>query len=61
MLAIHNVENLDNSKLNISRKKTKKNQILLYDTKRRIDDFISKIKYRKNGAYEDVPHFVVTK
>jgi hypothetical protein len=26
-----------------------------------VDDFINKIKYRKNGKYEDVPHFVVSK
>jgi hypothetical protein len=58
---IHNVENLDNSKINIIRKKTKKNQILLYDTKRRVDDFVNKIKYRKNSKYEDIPHFLVSK
>lgn len=47
--------------LNVNKRKTKKNQILLYDTKRRIDDFINKIKYRKNGKYEDIPHFVINK
>lgn len=52
---------LDKDNLNIHNKKTKKSQILLYDTQRRCDDFINKIKYRKNGKYEDVPHFVVTK
>ena len=61
MLVIHNLENLDNSKINIIRKKTKKNQILLYDTKRRVDDFVNKIKYRRNGKYEDIPHFIVSK
>lgn len=61
MLPIHNVENLDSFKINVKRKKTKKNQILLYDTKRRLDDFLNKIKYRRNGAYDDVPHFVVSK
>lgn len=59
MLVIHNVEGLDDK--NIIKKKYKKTQILLYDTKRRTDDFINKIKYRKNGKYEDIPHFVVTK
>jgi hypothetical protein len=48
-------------KLNIKRKKTKKTQILLYDTQRRIDDFINKIKYRNNGQYEDIPHFIISK
>ena len=48
-------------KLNIKRKKTKKTQILLYDTQRRVDDFINKLKYRNNGQYEDIPHFVISK
>lgn len=61
MLTIHDVETLDKKKLNVVRKKSKKTQILLYDTQRRVDDFIHKIKYRKNGKYDDVPHFVVSK
>ena len=61
MLVIHDIETIDKSQLNIIKKKTKKTQILLYDTRRRIDDFVNKIKYRKNGKYEDVPHFVVSK
>jgi N-acetyl-anhydromuramyl-L-alanine amidase AmpD len=61
MLVIHDIETIDKSQLNISKKKSKKTQILLYDTQRRIDDFVNKIKYRKNGKYEDVPHFVVSK
>lgn len=48
-------------KLNIKRKKTKKTQILLYDTQRRVEDFLNKIKYRNGGQYEDIPHFVVSK
>ena len=58
-MLVHDVEILDN--LNIVKRKSKKTQILLYDTQRRVDDFINKIKYRKNGGYEDVPHFVVSK
>jgi len=61
MLEIHTVERLDNKKLNVNRRKTKKTQILLYDTGRRIDDFISKLEYRNNGQYSEVPHFVITK
>ncbi len=61
MLEIHNVEGLDNKSLNIVRRKTKKNQILLYDTGRRTDDFINKLKYRKGGKYNEIPHFIVTK
>lgn len=61
MLTVHKIEIIEEDKLNIIRKKTKKSQILLYDTQRRIDDFVGKIKYRRNGKYEDVPHFIVSK
>jgi hypothetical protein len=61
MLTIHNVKVLDSKKLNIYRRKTNKKQILLFDTKRRIDDYFNKIKFRKNGMYGDIPHFVICK
>ena len=61
MLVLHNVDVLDKKNLNVLKRKTKKTQILLYDTQRRFDDFINKIRYRKNGKYDDIPHFVVTK
>lgn len=61
MLEIHNVEGLDSKTLNVVRRKTKKSQILLYDTSRRTDDFINKLKYRKCGKYDEIPHFIVTK
>ena len=51
MLEIHNVEGLDSKTLNITKRKSKKTQILLYDTGRRADDFINKLKYRKNGKF----------
>ena len=60
-MLIQDVEILDSSKLNITRRKTKKTQILLIDTQRRFDDYISKILYRKNGKEDDVPHFVINK
>jgi N-acetyl-anhydromuramyl-L-alanine amidase AmpD len=60
-MLVQDVEILDKKKLNVTKKKTKKSQIFLYDTQRRLDDFLNKIKYRKNGEYEDVPHFVVSK
>ena len=60
-MLVHDVEIIDRNELNIVRRKSKKTQILLYDTQRRADDFINKIKFRKNGKYEDVPHFVVSK
>lgn len=61
MLEILNAESLDDIKLNINRRKTKKTQIFLYDTQRRLDDFIMKLKYRNNGKYDDIPHYIVTK
>jgi N-acetyl-anhydromuramyl-L-alanine amidase AmpD len=60
-MSIYEIETIDNKTLNVSRRKSKKTQILLYDTQRRVDDFINMIKYRKNGMYEDIPHFVVSK
>jgi hypothetical protein len=61
MLEIHEIETLDKTKLNVTKRKVKKTQILLYDTTRRIDDFVNKLKYRKNGKYEDIPHYIVSK
>ena len=61
MLQVQSVEDLEGVKLNISKKKSKKTQIFLYDTQRRIDDFIMKLKYRNNEKYEDIPHFIISK
>ena len=58
-MLVQDVEILDN--LNITRRKSKKTQIFLYDTQRRTDDFLGKIKYRLNGKYDDVPHYVISK
>ena len=58
-MLVQDVEILDN--LNITRRKSKKTQIFLYDTQRRMDDFLGKIKYRLNGKYDDVPHYVISK
>lgn len=61
MLTINKIDTLNKFKLNIIKKKTKKTQILLYDTQRKSDDFIKKIKHRKGGLYNDIPHFLITK
>ena len=45
MLEIHNVDGLNSKNLNIIKKKSKKTKIILYDTGRRTDYFLSKIKY----------------
>jgi hypothetical protein len=58
---VHDIETIDKEKLNIVKKKSKKTQILLFDTQRRVDDYVNKIKNRKNGKYEDVPHYIVSK
>ena len=41
-MIIYNIDKLDKRKLNIVRKKSKKTQIFLFDTERRIDDYINK-------------------
>jgi len=61
MLEIRDVEIIDKTKLNHPKRSYKKRQILLYDTKRRMDDFVNKIRYRKNGEYDDIPHFIISK
>jgi len=61
MLEVQSVDILNDVKLNISKRKTKKTQIFLYDTQRRFDDFIMKIRYRKNGKYDEIPHYIITK
>jgi len=61
MLEVQSAEILDDIKLNIVKRKTKKTQIFLYDTQRRTDDFMMKLQYRYDGKYNDIPHFIVTK
>jgi N-acetyl-anhydromuramyl-L-alanine amidase AmpD len=61
MLEIHDVEILNQKELNVTKKKSKKTQILLYDTGRRCDDFMMMLKYRFNGKYDEMPHYVVSK
>lgn len=60
-MLVQDAEIINSKDLNIVRKKSKKTQIFLYDTQRRVDEFLNKIKYRKNGKYDDVPHFIVSK
>jgi N-acetyl-anhydromuramyl-L-alanine amidase AmpD len=54
-------QDVEIKKLNVKKRKTNKTQILLYDTQRRFDDFIMKLKHRRNGKYDDIPHFCITK
>jgi hypothetical protein len=61
MLIIKEIEILNNHKFNIKKRKTKKRQILLYDTQRRADDFLAKLVNRYCGKYDNIPHYIVTK
>ena len=61
MLEVQDADILNDVKLNIVKRKTKKTQIFLYDTQRRSDDFIMKLKYRCDGKYDDIPHYIVIK
>jgi hypothetical protein len=59
-LEISKIEVLNDIDLHIVRKRSKKTQIFLYDTQRPVDKFIMKLKYRNNGKYDDIPHYIVT-
>jgi hypothetical protein len=61
MLEILNVETFDLDLPQIKKRKHKKSQILLYDTGRKFDHFMRKIKYRNLGKNDDIPHFCITK
>jgi N-acetyl-anhydromuramyl-L-alanine amidase AmpD len=61
MLEILDVEAFDLDNLRIKKRKYKKSQILLYDTGRKFDFFIKKLKHRNFGNSEDIPHFCITK
>jgi N-acetyl-anhydromuramyl-L-alanine amidase AmpD len=61
MVETQKLEILNERKLNIFRRKSKKTQIFLYDTQRRSDDFVMKLKYRNNERYDEIPHYLITK
>jgi len=58
---VETVDILEDVKLNVNRRKTKKTQVFLYDTGRRVDDYLAKLKYRHNEQYDDIPHYIITK
>jgi len=58
MLAIQDVGDFKNK---VIKKRTKKRQILLIDTQRRVEDYFNKLKYRNNKKYDQIPHFIITK
>jgi N-acetyl-anhydromuramyl-L-alanine amidase AmpD len=61
MIEVQKLDTLNEKKLNVVRKRSKKKQIFLYDTLRRSDDYIMKLKYRNNEQYDDIPHYLITK
>jgi len=42
-------------------KQKKKKQIILTNTGRDVNDYINSLKYRHNGKYDKVPHFIVSR
>jgi N-acetyl-anhydromuramyl-L-alanine amidase AmpD len=42
-------------------KQKKKHQIILTHTSRNISDYLQSLKYRYNGEYDKIPHYVVTR
>lgn len=59
MLTIEDVVFSD--ELKFIKKKSKKTQILISDTKRRYSDYVSKLKYRNNGNYKIIPNYIIDK
>ena len=57
-MLVHDVEIIDSEKLNIIRKKSKKTQIFLYDTQRRADDFINKIKQKTMEKTKEISKYL---
>lgn len=46
---------------NISGKQKKKNQIILTHTSRDVEDYLTSLKYRMNGKFDRVPHYLISK
>jgi hypothetical protein len=61
MIEIKKIDELNNKKLNIINRKTKKEQILIFDTQRNFKNYVAKIIHRNNGSYDEIPHFIIDK
>jgi hypothetical protein len=46
---------------NISGKQKKKKQIILTNTGRDVEEYLTSLKYRMNGKFKRIPHYIVTK
>jgi N-acetyl-anhydromuramyl-L-alanine amidase AmpD len=42
-------------------KQKKKHQIILTHTSRNINDYLQSLKYRYNGEYDKIPHYIITR
>lgn len=60
-MEIKKIEEVNSKTLNIIRKRSKKKQILLFDTQRRFKHYVQTIINRNNGKYDKVPHFIINK
>jgi N-acetyl-anhydromuramyl-L-alanine amidase AmpD len=45
----------------VSGKQKKKKQIILSHTSRDIEEYLSMLKYRGNGKFDRIPHFIISK
>ena len=52
---------VENISTNIAGKQKKKNQIILTHTSRDVEEYLTSLKYRMNGKFNRVPHYVVSK
>lgn len=39
----------------------KKTQIILYHTSREVEEYLTSLKFRYNGKYNKIPHYIITK
>lgn len=52
---------VENISTNIAGKQKKKNQIILTHTSRDVEEYLTSLKYRMNGKFNRVPHYVISK
>lgn len=52
---------IDKLSTNISGKQKKKKQIILTHTGRDIEEYLMSLKYRMNGKFNRVPHYIISK
>lgn len=56
-----NIETFEGKKFTPLGKQKKKTQIVLSNTFRPVDSYLSKLKFRYNGKYTKIPNFIVTR